>query len=126
MSQPYRREKLGSEIVRVTAEILGREMRDPRLGFVSITKAEVSADMRYAKIFVSVYGEEKRKKLSMAALRHATGFVQKELGRRIRMRSFPEVSFVLDESIDKAFKISKIIDEVAAERRAREGGKEEE
>jgi ribosome-binding factor A len=124
MAQPYRREKLASEIVRDTAEIL-RQLRDPRLGFVTVTKAEVSPDYRYAKIFVSVFGDAKAKKLSMAGLRHATGFVQKELGRRIRMRTFPEITFVLDESIDKAFKITKIIDDLAAERRLKDGGEEE-
>lgn len=125
MAQPYRREKLASEIVRDTAQIL-RELRDPRLGFVTVTKAEVSPDYRYAKVFVSVFGDAKSKKLTMAGLRHATGFVQKELGRRIRMRTFPEISFVLDESIDKAFKITKIIDDLAAERRGKEGSGEEE
>lgn len=125
MAQPYRREKLASEIVRDTAKIL-RELRDPRLGFVTITKAEVSPDYRYAKIFVSVFGDAKSKKLTMAGLKHARGFVQKSLGRRIRMRSFPEISFVLDESIDKAFKITKIIDDLAAERRNKEGSGEEE
>lgn len=125
MTQPYRREKLASEIVRETAQILSREVKDPRLGFVSVTKAEVSPDIRYAKIFISVYGDDKKKKLSMAGLRNATGFVQKELGRRIRTRVFPEISFVLDESIDKAFKITKIIDDLAKDRRAREGGEEE-
>lgn len=125
MSDPYRRERLGSEIGRETAEIIRRELRDPRLGMVSITKVEVSTDMRYARIFVSIFGDDKKRKLSMAGLRHATGFVQKELGRRIRMRVFPEVSFVLDESIDKAFKITKIIDDLAEERKSREGREEE-
>ncbi len=125
MTQPYRREKLASEIVRETAQILSREVKDPRLGFISVTKAEVSPDIRYAKIFISVYGDAKKKKLSMAGLHNATGFVQKELGRRIRTRVFPEITFVLDESIDKAFKITKIIDDLAKDRRAREGGEEE-
>jgi len=125
MAQPYRRERLSSEIVREVSDILRRDLKDPRLGFVSITKAQISPDFRYAKIFVSVFGNDKKKKLSMAGLRHATGFFQKELGRRIRTRVFPEISFILDESIDKAFKITKIIDDLAAERRVRAGAEEE-
>ncbi len=126
MSDPYRRQKLGSEIGKETAEILRRDVRDPRLGLVSITKVDVSSDMRVAKIFVSVFGNDKKKRLSMSGLRHATGFVQKELGRRIRLRVFPEISFVLDESIDKAFKITKIIDDLARERQSKAPGAEEE
>ena len=122
MPQPYRREKLSSEIVREAAKILQGEIRDPRLGFVTVTKAEVSPDLKYAKIFVSIMGDEKKKKLSMNGLKHARGYVQAQLSRRIKTRVFPEVRFVLDESIDKAFKITKIIDELAAERKLREAG----
>src|SRR5947209_4315689 len=122
MQQPFRREKLSSEIVRETAKILLQELRDPRLGFVTVTKAVVSSDMRYAKVFVSIMGDEKKKILSMNGLKHARGFVQKELSHRIKTRVFPEIRFVLDESIDKAFKIGKMIDELAAERKRREAG----
>jgi ribosome-binding factor A len=125
MSQGYRREKLSKEIVREASQILQQEIRDPRLGLVSVTKAEVSPDFRYAKVFVSVYGDDRKKRRSMMGLRHATGFVQAELSRRIRLRIFPEIRFVLDESIDKAFKITKIIDDLAKKRRAKADGEEE-
>ncbi len=108
------------EIKRVTADLLQKEMRDPRLGFVSVTKAEVSADFKYAKIFFSVMGNETQQKKTMAGLRHAKGFIQKELSRAIRMRSFPEVRLELDDSIEKAFKMTKLLDELAAERKSRE------
>jgi ribosome-binding factor A len=65
-------------------------------------------------------GTEKEKKLTMGGLRHAQGFVQKELTRRIQMRSFPEIHFELDDSIEKAFEISNTIDKLARERKARE------
>ena len=117
---PYRKEMVCKEIKRVTADLLQKELRDPRLGFVSVTKAEVSSDFKYAKIFFSVMGNERQQKKTMAGLRHAKGFIQKELSRAIRMRSFPEIRFELDDSIEKAFKMTQLLDKLAAERNAQE------
>lgn len=117
---PYRKEMVCKEIKRVTADLVQKELRDPRLGFVSVTKAEVSPDFKYAKIFFSVMGNERQQKKTMAGLRHAKGFIQKELSRAIRMRSFPEIRFELDDSIEKAFKMTQLLDKLAAERNAQE------
>ena len=122
---PYRKEMVCKEIKKVTADLLQKELRDPRLGFVSVTKAEVSSDLKYAKIFFSVMGNESQQKKTMAGLRHAKGFIQKELSRTIRMRSFPEIRFELDDSIEKAFKMTQLLDELAAERNAREAAEAE-
>jgi len=122
---PYRKEMVCKEIKKVTADLLQKELRDPRLGFVSVTKAEVSSDLKYAKIFFSVMGNESQQKKTMAGLRHAKGFIQKELSRTIRMRSFPEIRFELDDSIEKAFKMTQLLDELASERNAREAAEEE-
>jgi ribosome-binding factor A len=116
----YRKDRLASEIVRQTSKLVQSELSDPRLGFVTVTRAKVSDDYKYATVFVSVMGAPKQKKLSLSGLRHARGFVQRELARRIQMRSFPEIRFELDDSIDKAFKISGIIDGLNRERKARE------
>jgi ribosome-binding factor A len=120
MGQGFRKDRLASEIVKETSKIILYELRDPRKGFVTVTRAKVSDDYRYAKIFVSVMGTAKEKKLTMGGLRHAQGFVQKELSRRIQMRSFPEIHFELDDSIEKAFDITQTIDKLARERKARE------
>jgi ribosome-binding factor A len=117
---PYRKQMVCQEIKKVTAGLLLQELRDPRLGFVSVTKVEVSNDFKYAKIFFSVMGNETQQKRSMAGLRHAKGFIQKELARAIRMRSFPEIRLELDHSIEKAFQMTKLLDDLAAERNARE------
>ena len=122
MGQGYRKDRLSSEIVKETSKILLSELRDPRLGFVTVTRAKVSDDYRYAKVFVSVLGSMKQKKLSLSGLKHAQGYVQRELSRRIKMRVFPEIVFELDESIDKAFKVTKIIDDLARERKAKAAG----
>ena len=120
MGQGYRKDRLASEIGKETSKIILYELRDPRKGFVTVTRAKVSDDYRYAKIFVSIMGSEKEKKLTMGGLRHAQGFVQKQLARRIQMRSFPEIHFELDDSIEKAFKVTNVIDKLARERKARE------
>lgn len=117
MAQSWRKDRLESEIVRQTGQILLQELRDPRLGFVTVTRAKVSDDYKHAKIFVSVMGPKKQKKLSLSGLKHAQGFVQRELSHRIRMRSFPSVHFELDDSIDKAFKITQLMDDLAKNRK---------
>ncbi|MFN3484787.1 MAG: 30S ribosome-binding factor RbfA [Planctomycetota bacterium] len=118
----YRKDRLQSEIVKEASQILLFELKDPRRGFVTVTRAKVSDDYRSAKIFVSVMGTPKQKKLTMSGLRHAEGFVQAELARRIKMRVFPEIRFELDESIDKAFRIAEIFDKIEQERARRAGG----
>ena len=110
--QTWRKDRLSSEIVRQTGMILMQELRDPRLGFMTVTRAKVSDDYKYAKIFVSIMGSKKQKKLGLSGLKSAQGFVQRELSRRIRMRQFPSINFELDDSIDKAFKITKIMDDI--------------
>jgi len=133
MSQPFRKDRLSSEIVKETSQVLLYEMKDPRLGFVTVTRAKVSDDYRHAAVFVSVLGSPRQKKLTMAALKHAQGFVQAELSRRIKMRIFPEIRFELDESIEKAFKMTRILDDLARQREksppagvpAEAGGEEE-
>ena len=112
MAQTWRKDRLSSEIVRQTGMILMQELRDPRLGFMTVTRVKVSDDYKYAKIFVSIMGSKKQKKLGLSGLKSAQGFVQRELSRRIRMRQFPSIHFELDESIDKAFKITKIMDDI--------------
>ena len=124
MGQGYRKDRLSSELVKETSQILLFELRDPRKGFVTVTRAKVSDDYRYAKIFVSVMGTAKQKKLSMSGLRHARGFVQKELSRRIKMRVFPEISFELDESIEKAFQVTQMLNKLSREREAKAGEEE--
>jgi ribosome-binding factor A len=125
MAQSWRKDRLASEIVRQTGQILIQELRDPRLGFVTVTRAKVSDDYKHAKIFVSVLATKKKKKLTLAGLKSAQGFVQRELSRRIQMRSFPVISFELDESIEKAFKVTQLIDQVSKKTPPKASGEEE-
>jgi ribosome-binding factor A len=93
--------------------ILQREMKDPRIGFVSVTDVEVSPDLRHAKVFVSILGDRDAKVKTMAGLASAQGFVRTELGRRIRLRRMPELFFKLDESIERGARVQHLLRRVA-------------
>lgn len=104
--------------------ILQREMKDPRIGFVSVTDVEVSPDLRHAKVFVSILGDREAKAKTMAGLASAQGFVRTELGRRIRLRRMPELLFKLDESIERGVRVQHLLRRVAEAKGegARDGG----
>jgi len=87
------------------------ELKDPRLGFVTLTRVEPSADLRTAKVYVSILGDDKTQERSLHALRHAAGFLQAKVGDRLQTRYTPVLRFHLDESIKKSVEISRLIDE---------------
>lgn len=89
-----------------------RELKDPRVGFVSIVKVEVSGDIRHAKVYASVMGTEQQKKDSMKGLTSASGFLRSELSRLMQLRYMPELHFVLDESIEHGTRMAKLLVEV--------------
>ncbi|RIK42859.1 MAG: 30S ribosome-binding factor RbfA [Chloroflexi bacterium] len=101
------------------SEIIQREMRDPRLGFVSVTRVEVSPDIRMAKVFVSVFGTEEEQRDAMVALSRATGFVRKQLGDRLEMRFVPELSFRQDRSMQHAESVARLLRQIEREDAAR-------
>lgn len=108
-----RREKLQELFKEETSAILQRRLRDPRIGFVSVTDVELSPDLRHAKIFVSVLGDEEAKRRTMEGLERAAGFVRSELGRRITLRHTPEILFRLDDSIERGTRITALLREAA-------------
>ncbi len=107
--------RVADEVCQVSAEIL-RELKDPGIGFATVVRAEVSSDLRHAKIHVSVFGPEADQAATMAALERAKGHVRTELGRRIRLYHTPEVHFILDGSIAHGDRIARILQELHAER----------
>src|SRR6266852_6178976 len=96
----YRPERVREFIKEQVGEIIQQNLKDPRIGFVSVTAVEVSADLRHAKVFVSVLGDAQAKTDSMAGLQSARGYIRSELGKRLQMRFSPEVLFRLDDSIE--------------------------
>jgi len=88
------------------------ELKDPRIGFVTVTSVEVTPDIRYARIFVSVLGSAEETKQTLTVLNKARGFIRAELGKRIRLRYTPEVEFRFDESIGHGARIMELLEEV--------------
>src|SRR5712692_8872604 len=118
---PGRRpERLAEQIKEELSLIIGGEVEDPRLGFVTVTGAKLSADLRTAKVYVSVLGTEEEVKGSLAALRHASGFIRHQLGAVLRMRHTPELHFVYDDADVRAARIAELLSEEAAKARERE------
>ncbi len=109
MPNPHRQERLGEQIANEVSDLLRTRVKDPRVGFASITHVQVSGDLRHAKIFVSVMGEEEEKKGTIEALHHATGFIRHELAGRLTLRFMPEIVFKLDNSIEQGSRILSLI-----------------
>lgn len=104
--------RVAEEIKRELSQLIRDEIKDPRLGFVTITSVEATNDLRHAKVFVSVYGSEEEKENSLKALNNAKGFLRTEIGKRIRLRTTPEISFKFDDSILHGAKIMELLEGV--------------
>lgn len=109
-------EERGIRVARVVqAEIAGlltKGLKDPRVGFVSIMGVRMSPDLRYANVYVSMYGSEKEKKSSIIGLRNSAGWIRKQLGRRLRLRLTPEVRFFEDSTLDDVFHLDEVLKEI--------------
>jgi ribosome-binding factor A len=104
--------KAASAIREVVSLAILTEIRDPRVRDVTVTFVEISGDMRYAKVHVSIMGSDKDQELCLHGLRNAAGFLQKRVNDRIDTRYTPKLQFVLDKGIKNAFKVAEILDEV--------------
>lgn len=105
-------ERVAQEIKREISNILARELRDPRLGFVTITYVELSADLKNAKVHYSVLGSKKDEDSSQVALKKATGYIRKLIGQRLNLRFNPEIIFRFDKSIAYSIKIEEVLREI--------------
>ena len=97
-------------------EVLGRALlglKDPRIGFVTITGVETSPDLRHAKVFVSVLGSEKKREQSLQGLAAAHGILQAKLAQELRMKRTPQLAFEYDRSVEEGVRMSKLIDDLA-------------
>jgi ribosome-binding factor A len=116
-----RQEKVNELLREEVSYILRREFKDPRLGFVTVTGAEISADMRHAKIFVSIMGSEEEKQRNMAVLKGAESFTRQALAKRLKMRVLPQIEFRLDSSVEHGVRIFELLEQVKREE-AEKGG----
>ena len=105
-------EKVQEFIKQEISQIILTELKDPRIGFVTVTRVEVSGDLHQAKVYVSNLGSEEQKMGSFNGLKSSLGFLRTEIGKRIRLRITPELSLHLDESLDHSVKIQKLLDQI--------------
>lgn len=107
-----RQRRVQEMLVQEISDIVRREMKDPRIGFVTLTEAEVSPDLRHARVFFSVLGDAEQQENTGKALNRAAGFIRGEFARRAQMRYVPQIRFEYDPSAIRALRISKLLDEV--------------
>ena len=114
-------QRLESQIQHRVAEILMRELQDPKLGMVTVCRVELDSEFTQCKVYWSVFGTDKQKAQTRGALSRARGFVQREVGASLSTRTVPHLEFVFDESIAGAVKLQDTLSELRKEREDRTG-----
>ncbi|EDX76271.1 MAG: 30S ribosome-binding factor RbfA [Coleofasciculus sp. D1-CHI-01] len=119
MATNRRVSRVSSLIQQEVSQMLLHDIKDDRVGagMVSVTDVDVSGDLQHAKIYVSIYGTEEAKSETMAGLQSATGFVRRELGRRVRLRRTPEVVFIEDRGLERGARMLTLLNQLSQERR---------
>ena len=113
MPKTLRSGRLNEEIMREVSDIVKNGMKDPRISqMTSVLRAEVTRDLSFAKVYVSVYGDEAARKDTLEAVVAARGYIRSELAKRLSLRRVPAMIFVMDDSIEYAIHMSKLIDDV--------------
>lgn len=116
-----RSSRVAEQVQRELAELIRLELKDPRVGLVTITGVELTPDYAHAKVFYTTLADPSVRQGIDAGLRRASGFLRRELGRRIRVHTLPELHFVFDESVERGDRLSRLIDEAVASDRKHEG-----
>jgi len=117
----HRLARVAEAIREAASEAILFELKDPRIKFTTVTRAEVSADLQHAKVYVSVMGSERDRNLTLHGLKSAAGFIQSKLGERMKTRYVPVLTFVLDEGVRNSQEVSRLL----AEEKARSGSSED-
>jgi ribosome-binding factor A len=107
--------RVGEQIKKELSQIIQQEIKDPRIGFVTVTAVEMSGDLQQAKVFVSILGSQTEKDDSMKALEKAKGFIRSEVGHRIQLRHVPDIHFAVDQSLDHSEQITRLLHDVRDE-----------
>jgi ribosome-binding factor A len=121
----HRVDQVGAQVREEIMQIIRRELKDPRIGFVSITRVRMSPDLRSARVHVSVLGDEREQEATLAGLRSASGLIRHALGKRLENLKFsPEIRFELDPSIEYSVHISRRLREILPDAEAPGGGED--
>jgi len=120
-----RTRRVGEQIQRELAALIRDEIKDPRLGMVSVSAVQVSRDLSHAKVHVSVLGNEKQSGESVTVLNHASGFLRHKLGKLMHIRVIPELRFYLDRSLEEGARLGALINEAIASDKHNTGDEED-
>lgn len=106
--------RINMEVQRELSEIIRTEIKDPRVNsaMVTVVSAEVTPDLKYCKAYISVLGDQEKAQDAITGLKSAVGYIRRELAHRVNLRNTPEITFVLDQSIEYGVNMSRLIDEV--------------
>lgn len=115
MKRFHRSDRVSEEIMKEVSAIIRNDMKDPRLGFVSVMRVALSRDLKHATVYFSVYGSDDEKKNTHTALTCGAGFVRSLLAKRLKLRYTPEVIFRLDNSIERGIRINSLLRKVLPE-----------
>jgi ribosome-binding factor A len=122
MAQGSRPDRVGEEIRKELSQLLFREVHDPGIGLITLTRVKVSPDLQLARAYYTILGDEKAREETDKALTRATPFLRRQIGARIRLRRVPELRFEFDRSVENQDRIERILIDLQAERDAREAG----
>ncbi|MGI6168555.1 MAG: 30S ribosome-binding factor RbfA [Christensenellales bacterium] len=120
-----RMERINEEVKKAISEVIQQELKDPQISQIcSVTSCEVTGDLKYAKVYVSVYDTEKRQEKSLQTLNRAAGFITREMGKRLDLRRLPQLIFKLDTNMEYGSRMASLIDEIARKDKESRGGDE--
>ena len=125
MSQGSRPDRVADQIRSELAMLLAREVHDPGVGFVTLTRVQVSPDLHVARVLYTVLGDAKAREASGRALGRAAAFLRRQIGSRLRLRHVPELRFVYDDSVAGQDRIERILNEIHADQAAEPGGSDD-
>ncbi|HEY7502071.1 MAG TPA: 30S ribosome-binding factor RbfA [Vicinamibacterales bacterium] len=114
--------RVGEQIREVLTDLVAREVHDPGIGFITLTRVDLTADLQLARVYYTTMGDEKARRESSRALERARPFLRRHLGRRLRLRHVPDLQFFFDDSIERHDRIERILQQLQAERDASTGG----
>ncbi len=120
-----RSERVEGQLKKEISKILLEDLKDPRIGFVTITRIELTGDLRYARIYFSILGDDKVKEESLEGIKSAVGFIRKLIAERIKLRYVPELYFKLDNSIEYSINLEKTFERIRHEREDSQAGDKE-
>ena len=121
----HRANRVGEQMKKELGDIISRKIKDPRIGFVTVTDVEVTGDLQQAKVFISVLGDEEQRENTLKGLAKAKGFIRTEIGQRIRLRKTPEITFEFDESVDYGNRIENLLHQLHSDDKPMEKNEEE-